>query len=37
MQKKDWIYPDSHGSYAVSDPQATRVWLNNLEEVQESN
>ncbi len=32
MQKKDWIYPISHGNYAVSDPQAARVWLDNLED-----
>lgn len=32
MQKKDWIYPVSHGSYAITDPQAARVWLSNLEE-----
>ena len=32
MQKKDWIYPVTHGSYAVSDPQAARVWLADLEE-----
>ena len=26
MQKKDWIFSISHGSYAASDPQAARVW-----------
>ncbi len=26
MQKKDWIYSISRGSYAASDPQAARVW-----------
>lgn len=32
MQKKDWIFPVSHGSYAISDPQAAGVWLADLEE-----
>lgn len=31
MLKKDWIYPVSHGCYAISDPQAARVWLADCE------
>lgn len=32
LQKLDLIYPASYGSYAVSDPQAARIWLRNLQD-----
>ena len=32
MQKNDWIYPSGYGCYAVSDPQAGAVWLEDCDD-----
>ena len=32
MQKNDWIYPSGYGCYAVSNPQAGAVWLEDCDD-----